>query len=101
MCFKYDVKTIKKKVTPLNFYGLNPSENFKKSKSKWLHAGCCPFHEDKEPGHFLVHIQNGAYKCICIDCDKKGGDIIAFTMDFNKLAFVDALAKVAEGWRLR
>ena len=55
-------------------------------------TGRCPFHEEKTPS-FIVNPERGSYKCF--GCGK-GGDIISFLMESEKLDFKDALKQLAE-----
>ncbi len=53
---------------------------------------CCPFHNEKTPS-FTVSAQKQFY--YCFGCGAKGG-AINFLMNFEHLAFVDAVEKLAE-----
>lgn len=60
-------------------------------------VGLCPFHNEKTPS-FTVFPENGSY--YCFGCGK-GGDIITFTMDIEKLDYIDAVRRLAEKAGLR
>lgn len=53
---------------------------------------CCPFHNEKTPS-FTVSAQKQFY--YCFGCGAKGG-ALNFLMEFEHLAFVDAVEKLAE-----
>ncbi len=52
----------------------------------------CPFHNEKTPS-FMVNPSLQIYKCF--GCGK-GGDVIKFIQEYEKLDFIDALKKAAE-----
>lgn len=54
--------------------------------------GLCPFHQEKTPS-FYVTPHRGSYHCF--GCDK-GGDIFSFIMEAERLAFPEALQRLAE-----
>ncbi|MCU0293911.1 MAG: DNA primase [Thermoanaerobaculaceae bacterium] len=56
----------------------------------WL--GLCPFHGEKTPS-FNVSREKGTY--YCFGC-KKGGDVIDFVMETERLAFGEAVERLAE-----
>ncbi len=60
-------------------------------------SGLCPFHEEKTPS-FSVNPERGTYKCF--GCGK-GGDVISFVMETEKLDFKAALKQLAERAGLR
>ncbi|GMW00897.1 MAG: hypothetical protein AMXMBFR84_20340 [Candidatus Hydrogenedentota bacterium] len=55
-------------------------------------VGLCPFHKEKTPS-FSVNRDRQAY--YCFGCEK-GGDAIGFVMEFEGLAFKDAVQKLAD-----
>lgn len=54
--------------------------------------GCCPFHHEKTPS-FSVSPDRQMY--YCFGC-KKGGSLINFIMEMEKVSFVDAVRQLAE-----
>lgn len=56
------------------------------------YKGLCPFHSEKTPS-FYVNPSRGTYKCF--GCDK-GGDVLSFVMEMEKLPFLEALERLAE-----
>lgn len=56
------------------------------------YKGLCPFHQEKTPS-FYVTPSRGTYHCF--GCGK-GGDIFSFVMELERLAFPDALSRLAE-----
>ena len=62
----------------------------KKAGSNYL--GLCPFHREKTPS-FNVNPANGFFKCF--GCGK-GGDVITFVMEIERLEFVDAIRWLAD-----
>lgn len=70
---------------PLSFYeeqGMNLI-----GTGKWQKT-LCPFHDDHDPS-LSINSQNGAF--YCFSCQTKGGDIISFLMQKDKLNFVEAV----------
>lgn len=55
--------------------------------------GRCPFHDDKNPS-FYVNDEEGYY---CQACGAKGGDVIQFVMDYEKVGFREACEIIAGG----
>jgi len=53
--------------------------------------GLCPFHTEKTPS-FIVSQEKQIYHCF--GCGK-GGNVIGFIMDIEKITFIEALRKVA------
>ncbi|MDR0538964.1 MAG: DNA primase [Spirochaetaceae bacterium] len=53
---------------------------------------CCPFHNEKTPS-FTVNPDKKLY--YCFGC-QKGGDVINFVMEMDKLSFVEALSLLAK-----
>ncbi|MGI6175831.1 MAG: DNA primase [Christensenellales bacterium] len=56
------------------------------------HWGCCPFHTEKTPS-FKVDAQKQLYHCF--GC-KKGGNVITFVMDMERLNFPEAVEFLAK-----
>lgn len=56
----------------------------------WL--GLCPFHGEKTPS-FNVSREKGTY--YCFGC-KKGGDVIDFVMETERLSFAEAVERLAD-----
>lgn len=56
------------------------------------HTGCCPFHDEKTPS-FSVSPSKQIFKCF--GCGK-GGNVITFLMDHERLSFPDAVRKLAD-----
>ncbi len=74
-------------------------ENYAKLErrgDKWW--GCCPFHGESTPS-FNLDAQRGVF--YCFGCGK-GGSIITFIMEIEKLSFVEAVEFIAKkvGFRL-
>ncbi len=94
---KRQIDYIKFSISPVDFYQQQlPSATFK--RNRWNVAGCCPFHDDRNPGSFHVNIQTGAFKCF--SCGVAGGDIIAYTMALHDIQFSEALDQLAMDWGL-
>ncbi|STO96202.1 DNA primase [Helicobacter canis] len=53
---------------------------------------CCPFHSEKSPS-FVVSDVKGMYKCF--GCGK-GGDVISFIKEYEKIDFNEALQRLSE-----
>lgn len=89
------VQTIKDAINPTEFY-TTELQGMKHSSKDWNNGGLCPFHADNKPGSFYVNTQTGAYTCY--SCGSKGGDIVAFIMERDGLAFHEALKQLSEQW---
>lgn len=61
-----------------------------KKGNKWW--GLCPFHAEKTPS-FSVDAERGLY--YCFGC-QKGGSLIDFLMETDKLTFLEAVGELAE-----
>ncbi|EEH01073.1 DNA primase [Borreliella finlandensis] len=61
-------------------------------KSGSAYKGLCPFHAEKTPSFFVNPLQGYFY---CFGC-KKGGDVIGFLMDMEKINYNDALKILCE-----
>jgi len=62
----------------------------KRAGSKW--SACCPFHDEKSPS-FTVDTAKNIWKCF--GCNK-GGDAIAFVMEYEHVDFIKAVEIIAE-----
>src|SRR4030065_1001252 len=60
------------------------------------HVGLCPFHGEKDPS-FTVSSSKQMFHCF--GC-KKGGDIFAFWMEYNKVPFPQAMKDLAERYHV-
>ena len=61
-------------------------------KSGKNHSACCPFHDEKTPS-FTVSSEKQFY--YCFGCGA-GGNAIGFVMDFDRVAFPEAVEKLAQ-----
>src|SRR5690242_12642236 len=61
-------------------------------RSGGSYKGLCPFHQEKTPS-FYVTPSRGSYHCF--GCGK-GGDIFSFIMEMERMAFPDALRRLAD-----
>ena len=61
-----------------------------RSPNDWW--GCCPFHGEKTPSFHVDANQKFYY---CFGCHK-GGNIISFVMEMEKLPYSDALISIAK-----
>jgi len=61
----------------------------KKQGRNWM--GLCPFHGEKTPS-FAVSREKGTF--YCFGC-KRGGDVIDFVMEIERLSFPDAVERLA------
>lgn len=62
------------------------------ANAKWK-TSACPFHGGSDS--MRVNVASGGW--ICMSCDVKGGDVLAFHMQLHKLEFIDA-AKALGVW---
>ena len=67
-----------------------------KRKGKYLWA-CCPFHNEKTPS-FKVDPENQMF--YCFGCHK-GGNVITFVMENDRLEFMEAVESLAERAHMR
>ena len=67
------------------------SEVISLKKAGRNHLGLCPFHGEKTPS-FSVSREKGTY--YCFGC-KKGGDVIDFVMELERLSFPEAVERLA------
>jgi DNA primase len=88
---------IKAAISAFDFYSFELI-GLKTRKDGWNKGGLCPFHSDKSAGSFDVNLTSGAYNCFA--CGAKGGDIIAFTMNFHGMSFSEAIKKLSQDWGL-
>lgn len=54
-------------------------------------TGLCPFHKEKTPS-FNVNPEREIFKCF--GCGK-GGDVISFIMEMERVSFMDAVEELA------
>lgn len=62
------------------------------------HLGLCPFHPDNHIGSFIVTPEKQMYKCFACG---KGGNGIAFVMEYYEMSFLDACYKLALEYGIR
>lgn len=62
-------------------------------RGEWRSA-LCPFHEDRSPS-LRINIKSGGF--ICMACNARGGDIIAFHQKRFNISFKSACSDL-EGW---
>lgn len=67
-------------------------EYVKLKRAGSTYAGKCPFHNDKSPS-FYVWPRSQSF--FCFGC-KKGGDVISFLMEIEKITFKEALSLLAK-----
>jgi DNA primase len=68
------------------------SETLTLKKSGRSYLGLCPFHGERTPS-FSVSREKGTY--YCFGC-KRGGDVIDFVMELERLSFAEAVERLAE-----
>jgi DNA primase len=68
------------------------SESLTLKKSGRNYMGLCPFHGERTPS-FSVSREKGTY--YCFGC-KRGGDVIDFVMELERLTFAEAVERLAE-----
>ncbi|HLE61469.1 MAG TPA: CHC2 zinc finger domain-containing protein, partial [Thermoanaerobaculaceae bacterium] len=61
------------------------------------YVGLCPFHGEKTPS-FNVSREKGTY--YCFGC-KRGGDVIDFVMELERVQFAEAVERLAERFGIR
>ena len=61
------------------------------------YVGLCPFHGEKTPS-FSVSREKGTY--YCFGC-KRGGDVIDFVMEMERVAFAEAVERLADRFGVR
>ncbi|HVN32761.1 MAG TPA: DNA primase [Thermoanaerobaculaceae bacterium] len=61
------------------------------------YVGLCPFHGEKTPS-FNVSREKGTY--YCFGC-KRGGDVIDFVMELERVGFAEAVERLAERFGVR
>jgi len=57
-------------------------------------TACCPFHEEKTPS-FVVYPDSQTFHCYGGSCNK-GGDVIHFIQEIDKLTFTEAVEMLAD-----
>jgi len=92
----YSLDHLKRSIQPYEFYLREQNHSKFKRSGKWVEAGLCPFHNDRNTGSFYFDVETGAYTCF--SCGKKGGDIISFTQSKYDLSFKEALSKLRKEW---
>lgn len=95
---RLDPAEVKARVNPAAFYrDAFPGWTPRKTEG-WTPGPLCPFHDDRRPGSFNINLSSGAFRCFA--CGARGGDVIAFVMLRDNLAFPEALrALTREGGR--
>jgi DNA primase len=73
------------------------SEHLTLRKTGRNHVGLCPFHGEKTPS-FNVSREKGTY--YCFGC-KRGGDVIDFVMELERVGFAEAVERLAERFGVR
>lgn len=51
--------------------------------------GLCPFHADRRAGSLVINKKTGAYHCF--SCGARGGDIIDFHSQINRIGIKEAV----------
>jgi len=84
-------EVIKEFYPPETFYPQFAGGSFgKPSGNGWYQwNGLCPFHDDHRPGSLYIRKEDGAFKCF--SCGAKGGDILDFHMQKERLTFTNSL----------
>lgn len=97
--YKLEPSAIKNAICPYDFYirELNLCKLGYHS-GQWATSGLCPFHTDTKEGSFKVNLTTGSFRCW--SCGAKGGDIIAFIQQRDKLGFTETLRKFCNDWRI-
>ena len=96
---KLNAFSIKSNIDPYAFYLLEQNLSSYGNRSiNWVVAGLCPFHNDKRPGSFKIHLETGAFKCW--SCGASGSDVIDFIKKRDDLSFLEALEKLSNNWRV-
>ncbi len=83
-----DTDEIKSRINIVDFIGKRVT--LKKTGRNF--KGLCPFHNEKTPS-FIVSPERQTFHCF--GCGK-GGDILAFVMEYDHVDFVEALEELAE-----
>jgi DNA primase len=83
-----DTDEIKSRINIVDFIG----KRVTLKKTGRNYKGLCPFHNEKTPS-FIVSPERQTFHCF--GCGK-GGDILAFVMDYDHVDFVEALEEMAE-----
>ncbi len=96
-----------------NYYGTEQIERLKQSidivnvvemyvplkKQGVNFMACCPFHEEKTPS-FVVYPDSQTFHCFGGSCHK-GGDVIHFVQEMDKLDFSEAVESLAEKYNIQ
>ena len=94
---KPDSADAKAAVTQSAFYAHElPGMPSPRGKREWQNGGICPFHDDRRPNSFHVNLDTGAFRCFA--CGASGGDVLAFVMQRDGLAFREALQSLCDEW---
>lgn len=83
-----DTDEIKSRINIVDFIG----KRVTLKKTGRNYKGLCPFHNEKTPS-FIVSPERQTFHCF--GCGK-GGDILAFVMEYDHVDFVEALEELAE-----
>jgi len=83
-----DTDEIKSRINIVDFIG----KRVTLKKTGRNYKGLCPFHNEKTPS-FIVSTERQTFHCF--GCGK-GGDILAFVMEYDHVDFVEALEELAE-----
>jgi len=81
------LEEIKSKIDIVNFI----SEYINLSKTGQNYRALCPFHPEKTPSFFVSPSKQIFH---CFGCGK-GGDVLSFLMEYEKLSFIEALSILA------
>ena len=89
-------ESLKKTLSPDRYYTSHLSGSFGRATGRGWHRwnGLCPFHKDSRAGSLVINKITGAFRCF--SCGTRGGDIIAFHMQDNKIDFREALSRLQE-----
>jgi DNA primase len=83
-----DADEIKSRINIVDFIG----KRVTLKKTGRNYKGLCPFHNEKTPS-FIVSPERQTFHCF--GCGK-GGDVLAFVMEYDHVDFVEALEELAE-----
>lgn len=83
-----DVDEIKSRINIVDYIG----KRVTLKKTGRNYKGLCPFHNEKTPS-FIVSPERQTFHCF--GCGK-GGDILAFVMEYDHVDFMEALEELAE-----
>ena len=86
--FEFAIEEIKRRLSIVDLIG-----NFVSLKKAGRnHIGLCPFHDDKNPS-LHVNDEKGLYHCFSCGA---GGDIFAFSMNYNNIPFKESVESLAK-----